>query len=75
MLIGDNGIRTKQQKDTKLLSYDACRMAFFPRKDGAQGTHGTVDDLVDSNDQLGLNSATIKLRSVHFCFPRRFTWT
>ncbi|PLW17659.1 hypothetical protein PCANC_06125 [Puccinia coronata f. sp. avenae] len=47
---------------TKLLSYDACRMAFFPRKDGAQGTHGTVDDLVDSNDQLGLNSATIKLR-------------
>ncbi|KAI7945827.1 hypothetical protein MJO29_012215 [Puccinia striiformis f. sp. tritici] len=47
---------------TKLLSYDACRMAFFPRKDGAQGTHGTAEDLVHGNDPLSLNSATIKLR-------------
>ncbi|KAA1089441.1 hypothetical protein PGT21_018280 [Puccinia graminis f. sp. tritici] len=47
---------------TKLLSYDACRMAFFPRKDGAQGTHGTAEDLVNGNDHLSLNSATIKLR-------------
>ncbi|OAV94700.1 hypothetical protein PTTG_04216 [Puccinia triticina 1-1 BBBD Race 1] len=47
---------------TKLLSYDACRMAFFPRKDGAQGTHGSAEDLVDGNDHLSLNSATIKLR-------------
>lgn len=47
---------------TKLLSYDACRMAFFPRKDGAQGTHGNPDDLMDRNDHLSLNSATIKIR-------------
>lgn len=51
-------------KDTKLLSYDACRMAFFPRKDGAQGTHGNPDDLMDRNDHLSLNSATIKIRQV-----------
>lgn len=46
----------------KLLSYDACRMAFFPRKDGAQGTHGTPEDLVEGNDPLSINCATIKLR-------------
>jgi len=47
---------------TKLLSYDACRMAFFPRKDGAQGTHGTPEDLVDRTDRLSLNSAPFKIR-------------
>ncbi|MBW0469500.1 hypothetical protein O181_009215 [Austropuccinia psidii MF-1] len=46
----------------KLLSYACCRMAFFPRKDGSQGTHSTCEDLIRSTSHLSLDSTHIKLR-------------
>ncbi|KAH9815016.1 Protoglobin-domain-containing protein [Melampsora americana] len=46
----------------KLLSYECCKIAFFPRKDGAQGTHGTLHDLVGDANAITIDSATIRIR-------------
>ncbi|KAI8450099.1 Protoglobin-domain-containing protein [Phakopsora pachyrhizi] len=46
----------------KLLSYECCKIAFFPRKDGVQGTHGAAEDLVSRDGSLTIDSASIKLR-------------